>query len=56
MSLIKWWCVNCEQLITIDQHGRCECCGSSAVCDPVPVVNVPVGEALTEMLEELWRS
>lgn len=27
----KFWCANCGQEMQLDVHGRCPCCGSSAV-------------------------
>lgn len=26
-----WWCVECEQLVGLSEHGRCEICESEAV-------------------------
>ena len=25
------WCLDCNQPIELDRHGRCSCCGSDAV-------------------------
>ena len=26
-----WWCMECEGLVKLDRHGRCETCESEAV-------------------------
>ncbi len=27
----SWWCMECEGLVKLDRHGRCENCESEAV-------------------------
>jgi Zn finger protein HypA/HybF involved in hydrogenase expression len=27
----SWWCMECEGLVKLDRHGRCENCDSEAV-------------------------
>ncbi len=30
----SWWCADCWTAVQLDQHGRCDTCGSEAV-DPI---------------------
>lgn len=32
-----WWCFDCERMVNLDRHGRCEFCQSDAVDIAVPM-------------------
>jgi len=46
------WCCNCERVVFLDIHGKCDCCGSTAVVSLDRPTMQPSGTGIERALRE----
>jgi hypothetical protein len=49
----RWWCSNCDLVTRLNEHLRCEFCGSDAV--DIAVRPAKVETPTLDELERIWR-
>ena len=54
IAMNPWYCLDCNSVVELDKHGRCEVCQSSAVDHVFREVAVTVKALTVEELERLF--